>query len=76
MTHVSYRVIYQPLAEGGYMASVPALPDLQVFGATMESAKAGISQALADSVAAYGDLLPPDFPGDPVVEVIAVPLQN
>lgn len=76
MSHVSYRVIFQPLAEGGFMASVPALPDLQIFGATMEQAKAEISLALAESVAAYGDLLPPDFPGDPVVDVIAVPLRN
>ena len=76
MSQVTYRVIFQPLAEGGFMASVPALPDLSSFGETMEAAKAGIAQAIAGVIEEYGELAPPDFPGDPVLDVIAVPVRN
>jgi predicted RNase H-like HicB family nuclease len=39
MSEYGYRVIYEPLAEGGFQVIVPALPGIVTFGRTIEEAR-------------------------------------
>jgi len=39
MSEHGYRVIYEPLAEGGFQVIVPALPGIVTFGRTIEEAR-------------------------------------
>ena len=39
MTQHSYRVIFEPLSEGGYRVIVPALPEIITYGPTLEEAR-------------------------------------
>jgi antitoxin HicB len=39
MSERGYRVIYEPLAEGGFQVIVPALPGIVTFGRTIEEAR-------------------------------------
>lgn len=39
MTERGYRVIYEPLAEGGFQVIVPALPGIVTYGPTLEEAR-------------------------------------
>jgi predicted RNase H-like HicB family nuclease len=34
-----YRVIYEPLAEGGFQVIIPAFPGIVTYGRTIEDAK-------------------------------------
>ncbi len=38
MTEHGYRVIYEPLTEGGFQVIVPALPGIVTFGRTLDEA--------------------------------------
>jgi antitoxin HicB len=39
VSEYGYTVIYEPLAEGGYQVTVPALPGIVTYGRTMEEAR-------------------------------------
>jgi predicted RNase H-like HicB family nuclease len=39
MTERGYRVIYEPLTEGGFQVIVPALPGIVTYGRTLEEAR-------------------------------------
>lgn len=39
MSEYDYRVIYEPLAEGGFQVIVPALPGVVTYGRTIEEAR-------------------------------------
>ena len=39
MSEYGYRVIYEPLAEGGFQLIVPALPGIVTYGRTPEEAR-------------------------------------
>jgi predicted RNase H-like HicB family nuclease len=39
MAEHGYRVIYDPLAEGGFQVIVPALPGIVTFGRTIDEAR-------------------------------------
>ena len=39
MSEYGYRVIYEPLAEGGFQVIVPALPGIVTYGRTIEEAR-------------------------------------
>ncbi|MBI3894533.1 MAG: type II toxin-antitoxin system HicB family antitoxin [Acidobacteria bacterium] len=39
MAEYAYRVIYEPIAEGGYQVIVPALPEIITYGRTLEEAR-------------------------------------
>ena len=39
MSEHGYRVIYEPLAEGGFQVIVPALPGIVTFGRTIEEVR-------------------------------------
>ena len=39
MTQYSYRVLFDPLPEGGYQVIVPAIPEIITYGQTLEEAR-------------------------------------
>ena len=39
MSEYGYRVIYEPLSEGGFQVIVPALPGIVTYGRTIEEAR-------------------------------------
>jgi antitoxin HicB len=62
---VSYSVFYEQAAEGGYVASVPALPGCHTQGENLEEAEANVKEAIAlylESLAAHGDPIPAERP--------------
>jgi len=61
----SYSVFYEQAAEGGYVASVPALPGCHSQGETLEEAESNIKEAIAlylESLAAHGERIPQEGP--------------
>lgn len=57
----SYSVFYQQAPEGGYVATVPALPGCHTQGETLEEAERNIKEAVAlylESLAAHGEPIP------------------
>jgi antitoxin HicB len=42
-----YRVIYEPLTEGGFQVIVPALPGIVTYGRTVEEAREMAHDAIA-----------------------------
>ena len=58
---LSYSVFYEHAAEGGYVASVPALPGCHTQGETLEEAERNVKEAVAlylESLAAHGEQIP------------------
>ena len=47
MSEHGYRVIYEPLAEGGFQVIVPALPGIITYGRTIEEAREMAQDAIA-----------------------------
>jgi len=47
MSQHGYRVIYEPLVEGGFQVIVPALPGLVTYGRTLEEAREMAQDAIA-----------------------------
>ena len=39
MAEYGYRVIYEPLTEGGFQVIVPALPGIVTYGRTLDEAR-------------------------------------
>jgi predicted RNase H-like HicB family nuclease len=61
----SYSVFYEQATEGGYVASVPALPGCHSQGETLEEAESNIKEAIAlylESLAAHGERIPQEGP--------------
>jgi len=57
----SWSVFYEQAPEGGYVASVPALPGCHTQGDTIEEAEQNIKEAIAlylESLAAHGEPVP------------------
>ena len=57
----SYSVFYEQVAEGGFVASVPALPGCHTQGETLEEAERNVREAVAlylESLAAHGEAIP------------------
>ena len=57
----SWSVFYEQAPEGGYVASVPALPGCHTQGDTIEEAEQNIKEAIAlylESLAAHGEPIP------------------
>ncbi len=68
---------YEPQPEGGYAATVPALPGCVTEGDTLEEARRMAEDAIrlyCESLLCDGKSLPPDVAKSPVHERIAVPL--
>jgi antitoxin HicB len=47
MSEHGYRVIYEPLAEGGFQVIVPALPGIVTYGRTIDEAREMAQDAIA-----------------------------
>lgn len=47
MSEYGYRVIYEPLTEGGFQVIVPALPGIVTYGRSIEEAREMASDAIA-----------------------------
>ena len=47
MSEYGYRVIYEPLTEGGFQVIVPALPGVVTYGRTIEEAREMAHDAIA-----------------------------
>jgi len=73
----AYSVFYEQAAEGGYVASVPALPGCHTQGETLEETERNIKEAIAlylESLADHGEPIPeegPSFQGRVTVPVPA-----
>jgi predicted RNase H-like HicB family nuclease len=62
---LSYSVFYERAPEGGYVASVPALPGCHTQGDTLEEAERNIKEAIAlylESLVADGEPIPEEGP--------------
>jgi predicted RNase H-like HicB family nuclease len=58
---LSYSVFYEQAGEGGYVASVPALPGCHTQGETLEEAERNIKEAAAlylESLIAHAEPIP------------------
>lgn len=61
----SYSVFYEEAEEGGYVASVPALPGCHTQGETIEETKRNVQEAIAlylESLLAHGEPIPVEGP--------------
>jgi predicted RNase H-like HicB family nuclease len=74
-TEYSFTVVFEPVAEGGYVVTCPALPGLVTEGDTLDEARA----MAKDAIRAYLESLrkdqaeiPEDITGEPVKERIRV----
>ena len=47
MSEYGYRVIYEPLTEGGFQVIVPALPGVVTYGRTIEEAREMAQDAIS-----------------------------
>jgi len=47
MSEYGYRVIYEPLTEGGFHVIVPALPGIVTYGRTIEEAREMAQDAIS-----------------------------
>jgi predicted RNase H-like HicB family nuclease len=62
---LSYTVYYEQVPEGGFVASVPALPGCHTQGATLEEAQQNIREAIElylESLAIEGEPFPEEGP--------------
>jgi predicted RNase H-like HicB family nuclease len=46
MSEYGYRVIYEPLTEGGFQVIVPALPGIVTYGRSLEEAREMATDAI------------------------------
>jgi predicted RNase H-like HicB family nuclease len=61
----AYSVFYEQAAEGGYVASVPALPGCHTQGETLEETERNVKEAIAlylESLAEHGEAIPEEGP--------------
>ena len=59
--NLSYSVFYEEAPEGGYVASVPALPGCHTQGGTLEEAELNVAEAITlylESLSAHGEAAP------------------
>lgn len=67
MSEYGYRVIYEPITEGGYQVIVPALPGIVSYGRTLDEAR----EMALDAIVCHLQGLIKDneeIPDDPYVE--------
>jgi len=61
MPQYHYTVVFEPALEGGYIASVPALPGRVTEGDTIEEARAMVKDAIRgyiESLLKHGEEIP------------------
>jgi antitoxin HicB len=72
-----YRVIYEPLADGGFQVIVPALPGIVTYGRTIEEARMMAHDAIAchlQGLLKDNEEIPKDpfASGPPVIEELKI----
>ncbi len=73
---LTYTVVFDKAAEGGYIASVPALPGCMTQGETFEETTANIKDAIRGYLAVLkedGDEIPVESP-EHIAATVSVPL--
>jgi antitoxin HicB len=73
MTNRTYTIILEPAEEGGFIVTVPALPEVGTQGETRDEALANAREAIAlviDDRLSRGEVLPADI--KPEVERVTV----
>ena len=73
MTNRTYTIILEPAEEGGYIVTVPALPEVGTQGETRDEALANAREAIElviEDRLSRGELLPADI--KPEVERVTV----
>ena len=71
---LSYTVIFEKAEEGGYVASVPALPGCMTQGETFEETKDNAKDAIMGYVAVLkedGDEVPVEH--EPISAIVSIP---
>lgn len=81
MWEYGYRVIYEPLSEGGSQVIVPALPGIVTYGRTIEEAREMAQDAIACHLPGLlkdDEEIPKDpfASGPPVVEELRIGVQS
>jgi predicted RNase H-like HicB family nuclease len=81
MPECHYTVLYEPVEEGGYVVTCPALPGLITEGDTLEEARTMVHDAIRsylESLRKDGLPLPPDqtIALDPVKEGVSVAISE
>lgn len=77
-----YTVLFEPVEEGGYVVTCPALPGLVTEGETLEEARAMAADAIRgylESLAKDGLPIPPEDPeprGSIIKETVAVAIEQ
>ena len=74
---IAYTVIFEPQPEGGYTATVPALPGCVTEGETLQEAKEMAEDAIrcyVESLIKHNEPVPKDvtISGKPAIEKISV----
>jgi predicted RNase H-like HicB family nuclease len=69
-----YTVVYQPIEDGWFMATVPELPGAVTEGATLEEARANIKDAVELLLQSYREDAIRQAPAGAVVENLVVDL--
>ncbi|HXR75763.1 MAG TPA: type II toxin-antitoxin system HicB family antitoxin [Bryobacteraceae bacterium] len=75
MAEYRYTVLFEPVPEGGYHVTVPALPEICTFGETLEEAREMAADAIKcvlESMQEDHEQIPPDV--QPARETLAVTL--
>ena len=69
-----YTVVYQPIEDGWFMATVPELPGAVTEGATLDEARANIKDAVELLLQSYREAAIRQAPAEAVVENLVVDL--
>ncbi len=77
MSEYDYRVIYEPLNEGGFQVIVPALPGIVTYGRTLDEAREMAQDAISCHIQGLlkdNEEIPidPFTAGPPVVEELKI----
>ena len=69
-----YTVVYQPIEDGWFMASVPELPGAVTQGQSLEEARDMIKEAVELLLESYRDNAKKDASGEAIWETLTVDL--
>jgi len=69
-----YTVVYQPIEDGWFLATVPELPGAVTEGATLDEARANIKDAVELLLQSYREDAIRQAPAEAVVESLVVDL--
>lgn len=77
-TFASYTVKLEPLEEGGFMVTVPALPGCFSYGATQQEALTNASESIelhVEGLILHGQPVPREVDAHSITAIVQVPLK-